>query len=427
MDLLIKSAVLVNRQSPFHLQKKDIYIKDGIIHKIADKIELPKNQNPKVFEANGLHVSAGWFDMKVNFRDPGDEHKEDILSGTKAAAYGGFTGVLLMPSTNPVVENKQAITYIVNKANGNIVDVFPAGALTEGRSGKNLTEIYDMKQSGAVAFTDDKRTIEDAGLMIRALQYCKQVNTLLIAFAEDKHLSGKAQVNESLNTLLIGLKGQPPLAEELIVTRDLSLLAYTEGKMHISMLSTAGALTRVKEAKKNKLGVTTDVSAYHLFMDDGFLSSFDSNLKTKPPLRSREDIKSLIEGLIDGTIDVIVSDHSPQNIESKQVEFDFASFGMINCETAFAIANTVLSNHLALDLIIDKFTAARKILGLGEIEIRENEKANLTLFNPNEEWVFKQENIKSRSSNTPFINTRFKGKVYGIFNNNNFQVNTSDQ
>ena len=420
MELLIRSAVILNPGSPFHLKKKDIYIQDGWIRKIDDHITPPDPGKVHIIKEDNLHVSAGWFDLKANFRDPGFEQKEDFDSGIAAAAAGGFTGVLLMPSTQPVVQNKAAVEYLVNKGQGKAVDVFPSGTLTRERDGKELTEMYDMKLSGALAFTDDKRTITDTGLMQRALLYGKQVNSLLIVFAEDKALSGTALVNESLHTTRLGLKGVPAIAEELIVARDISLCEYTAGRIHFSLISTAGSVKLIREARKKGLLITADVSFYHLDLDDSLLQTFDTNFKTKPPLRSSHDKMELIKGLQDGTIDAIVSDHSPEDEENKKVEFDFAAFGMIGLETAFAVANTVLSDKMKLEQIIEKFTSSRVIAGLNPITIRENEKANLTLFNPVYEWIFEESSIKSKSRNTPYLGKKLTGKVTGIINNGMF-------
>jgi len=420
MELLIRSAFIVNPASPFHGKKKDILVRNGVIVTIADDIKPKQDKKFRVIEADNLHVSAGWFDLKANFCDPGHEQKEDLFSGMEAAAAGGFTGVLIMPSTKPDVQSKAGVAYLVNKAKGLPVDLYPAGALTVNREGKDLTEMHDMKISGSLAFTDDKRTIADSGVMQRALLYGKQVNTLIISYSQDESVAGKAIVNESLNTTSLGLKGIPPMAEELIVARDLRLCRYTESRMHFSLVSTAGSVDLIRAAKKQGLQVTADVSAYHLLLDDSKLESFDSNYKTRPPLRSKEDQKALIKGLADGTLDAIVSDHTPEDEENKKVEFDFAAYGMIGLETAYAVANTALKGHLNTEAIIGKFTAGRTIAGLKPVTINENEPANLTLFNPASEWLFQETDIRSKCRNTPFLGEKFTGRVAGIINNGVF-------
>jgi len=417
MELLIRSATIVHQGSPFHLQKKDIYISDGVIVKIEDKVDIKDKKKVQVIEEKNLHVSSGWFDMKANFCDPGFEQKEDLFTGMDAAAAGGFTGVLVMPSTKPDIQNKSGVEYLIHKSRGKAVDIFPAGALTVDRQGNDLTEMYDMKLSGSLAFTDDKRTVADAGVMLRALLYGRQIDSLIISFAQDKGIAGKSLVNESTNTTKLGLKGIPSLAEEMIVSRDLSLCEYAGGRIHFSLISTAGAVDMIRQAKKKGMKVSADVSAYHLCLDDSMLETFDTNLKTNPPLRSAKDIESLIKGLADGTIDAIVSDHCPQDVENKRVEFDFAGYGMVGLETAFAVANTVLKSRMKTEQIIQKFTAGRTIAGLKANSIAENEPANLTLFNPGTEWVFSETDLKSKSSNTPFIGKKLTGRTIGIINN----------
>jgi dihydroorotase len=421
MEILIRSAVIIHQESPFHLKKKDIHILDGVIIKIADKIELNDKAELKIIEAGNLHVSSGWFDMKAAFCDPGYEQKEDLITGMAAAAAGGFTGVLVMPSTNPCIQTKAGIEYLINKGKGNAVEIFPAGALTLERQGKELTEMYDMKLSGAVAFTDDKRTVDDAGVMLRALQYGRQIGSVIITFSSDKGIAGNALVNESINTTRLGLKGIPALAEEMVVARDISLCEYAGGALHFSLISTAGTVELIRQAKKKGLKVTADASAYHLLLDDSLLGTFDTNYKTKPPLRSVADRESLIEGLLDGTIDAIASDHSPQDVESKRVEFDFADFGMIGLETAFCLANTVLRKRMKITEIVQKFTNGRSVTGLESAAVTEGATANLTLFDPETEWIFSEAGIKSKSNNTPFLGMKFTGRVIGIINNGIFQ------
>ena len=416
MAIILRQATLIHPESPFHLQKKDLLIENGFIRKMDDKIDN-YNGHYRELKSGNLHVSAGWMDMKSNFCDPGFEQKEDLFSGMKAAAAGGFTGVLLMPSTVPPVQNKSSVEYIRGKCAGNAVSVYPAGALSVNREGRDMTEMFDMKQAGALAFTDDKRPVADSGLMLRALQYGKQVDTLLMVLPEDVGISGKAQVNESLHTTRLGLKGVPSMAEEVMLIRDLYLLEYSGGRIHFNLLSTAGSVDLVRKAKKKGLKVTADTSAAYLVLNDSMLDSFDTNLKIKPPLRSETDQQALLQGLADGTIDVIVSDHSPQDEENKKVEFEFAAFGMISLETTFALANRALENILPLEKRIEKLTLGRTLLGLEKVSIAEGATANLTIFDPDLEWKFSEEDIRSKSKNSPFTGQVLKGKVLGIINN----------
>ncbi len=416
MDILLRSATLVHPESPFHMQKKDLLIENGYIRKIGDNLSNA-NGAFRELKSGNLHVSAGWMDLKANFCDPGFEQKEDLFSGMKAAAAGGFTGILLMPSTIPPVQNKSSVEYIRGKCAGNAVSVYPAGALSVNREGKDMTEMFDMKQAGALAFTDDKRPVADSGLMLRALLYGKQVDTLLMVLSIDGGIAGKAQVNESIHTTRLGLKGIPSMAEELMLARDLYLLEYSGGRMHFNLLTSAGAVELVRNAKKKGLKVTADTSPAYLVLNDTMLGSFDTNLKTKPPLRSEADQKALLQGLADGTIDVIVSDHSPQDEENKKVEFEFAAFGMISLETAFSVTNRALENIMPLEKRIEKLTLGRTLLGLETVSMTEGSPANLTIFDPDLEWNYAEENIRSKSKNSPFTGQLLKGRVLGIINN----------
>jgi len=420
MNLLIKSVKIVNSKSPLHGKVRDIFIKDGIIKKIAEKIdEKETGKGVKIFEQKGSCISIGWFDMKANFRDPGHEMKEDIFSGIAAAQAGGFTGVAIMPSTHPVLQTKADVEYILNKCKNNLTEIFPVGALSMNREGKDLAEMHDMKQAGAVAFTDDKRPIMDAGLMLRALQYTKNIDSLIISFADEKNISGKNMMNESVNSVYFGMKGAPAIAEEIMIQRDLKLCEYAGSKIHFSTISSGGAVDLIRKAKKQGLQVTAEVCSHQLCFDDSELNNYDTNYKVKPPFRTKGDIKELIKGLEDGTIDVICSDHSPEDAESKTVEFEFANFGITGLETAYASANTQLHKKISIEKIIEKFTTRpREILNIPVPEIKEETKANLTIFNPDLEWTFTKEQIKSKSQNTPFLNCKFRGKSLGVINNN---------
>lgn len=298
------------------------------------------------------------------------------------------------------------------------MDVHPVGALSLNRDGKEMTEMFDMKQAGAVAFTDDKRSVMDAGLMMRSLLYAKNIETLIIAFADDRTISGKNVMNESLNSIYFGMKGSPSLGEDLLVQRDIKLCEYTGGKIHFSTLSSAGAVDLIRKAKKTGLAVTAEVCAHQLCFDDAALGDYDTNYKVKPPYRTKDDIKALIKGLEDGTIDAICSDHSPEDIESKDVEFEFANYGILGLETAFASAHTQLHKKLSLAAIVDKFTSRpRQIFNIAIPEIKEGVVANLTVFNPDVEWTFAKQHIHSKSANTPFLNHKFKGRAVAVINN----------
>lgn len=419
MNLFIKSARVIDTDSPYHDKKVNILIQDGYIRQISNS-EILIPDSSYVMEAEGLHVSPGFFDLQVNFRDPGYEYKEDILSGCAAAAAGGFTGVAVMPGTFPPVDNKSQVEYVKKKSTGNIVDVFPVGAITYNVAGKELAEMYDMHLAGAVAFSDDKKPVSDSGLLLRALLYAKDFNGLLFVHCEDKTISLNGQINEGKISTSLGLKGIPSLAEEVMVARNIHLCEYTGGRMHFCSVSTAGSVALIREAKKKGLRITASVNAYNLALDDSALKEFDTNCKVNPPLRTRADVVVLKKGLADGTIDAIASDHLPEDAENKNVEFEYAAFGMIGLETCFALVNTY-ADKLKLSDIVNKLSVKpRKILGLPVPKIKVGEKANLTLFLPNKIWTFEERFICSKSKNTPFIGKKLRGKVIGVVNNGKF-------
>jgi dihydroorotase len=413
--MLIKSARIIDKRSPHNGTLKDILIVDGYIQTISDNI--PNDHHEEIVDAKGKCVSIGWFDMKVNFRDPGEEFKEDLITGCEAAAAGGFTAVALMPSTVPALQTKSQIEYVVNKTRNNTVNVYPVGALTVNREGKELCELYDMKCAGAVAFTDDKRTIHDSGVLVRALLYSQNIDSLIITFAEDSDLAMQGQVNESAATTRLGFKGVPSLAEELMVARDIQLSEYADVAVHISCVSSAKSVQLIREAKNKGLKITCDVAAYSLLNNDNDLKTFNSNFKVKPPLRSVKDVEALRAAVADNTIDVIVSDHNPQHFESKEVEFDYATYGMIGLETFFGVVMSSMQDRMDLSALVEKFTTRpRAILNLPVYELKEGEPADLTIFDPAASWTFTKAHIHSKSKNTPYLGITFKGKAEQVIN-----------
>ncbi len=419
MNLLLKSIRVTQPGHSFNGKTADIFIKDGVIRKIAARVDARTAGKARVLDMKGKCVSAGWFDLRANFRDPGQETKEDLLSGLDAAASGGFTGVALMPSTDPVVQSKADIEYLLQKSSRHAVDVYPTGSLSVDGKGRELSEMFDMKQAGAVAFTDDKHPITDAGLMVRALQYASGIGALVMVFPDERSISGDNLVNESAGSVAFGMTGSPAVAEEVMVSRDLRLQNYAEGRIHFSTLSTAGAVDLVRKAKKQKHLVSADIAAHQLCFDDSALAGYDTNLKVLPPFRTRDDIKALVKGLEDGAIDAICSDHMPEDRESKEVEFEYARPGIAGIETAFAAAHTCLKGKLKLDRLVAKFTTGpRDILGLPHPDISEGAVANLTIFDPKEQWSPEPGSMVSRSGNTPFYGYRFTGRPLGIVNNN---------
>lgn len=414
MSILIKSATIIDINSSYNGKTVDILIENGIITSIAARI-TPK-KTVKTIESGNLHVSIGWLDMQANFCDPGFEHKEDLNTGIKAAMAGGFTGVAVVASTNPPIHSKAEVEYIKNKTANALVDVYPIGALSHKLEGKDIAEMYDMHLAGAVAFSDDKKAVNDAGLLMRALLYAQNFGGIVLTHCDEKSISLDGKMNEGTTSVTLGLKGIPALAEELMVSRNLFLADYTKSPIHIANISTQKSIELIKQAKNNGLKVTASVNAYNLVLDETALTGFDSNYKLNPPLRTQADIDTLHKGLADGTIDAITSDHRPQDIESKDLEFDLASNGMIGLESAYALLNTHRGKTKLETLIRALTVNPRKILKLPVPKIAVGEQANLTLFDPDKEWVFTKAALQSKSANTPFIGTTFKGKVIGVIN-----------
>jgi dihydroorotase len=412
MNLLIKSATVIDPNSSFHQKVVDILVEDGYITLIAPKI----NAKAEVIDGTGKFVSPGFFDLNCNIGELGLETKEDLQSGTKAAAAGGFTGIALMPNTQPPVHSKAEVEYLLNRAKNNLVDVYPLGTISHKRDGKDMAEMYDMFLSGAKAFTDGNRPVQDAGLMERSLLYTKGFGALIMSYPEDTAIAGKAKVHEGEMSTLLGMKGIPSLAEELMIARDLYLAEYTESKIHFSTISTTRSVELIRDAKKKGLKVTCDVAAHHLLLTDEALAGFDSQYKVKPPLRTHTDVDALIAGLKDGTIDAIVTQHTPHEVEFKDVEFEVAEYGNIALQTAFS---TALKAGLDMNLIVQKMAVKpREILNVEASIIIEGKKANLALLDPNEEWQYTKQNNQSKSYNSPFIGQNLKGKVVLVCNNN---------
>ena len=418
MKILIKQATIIDASSSHHLQIKDLLIENGIITKIDNYIS---DDNSEIFESDNLYISQGWVDLNARFGEPGHEYKEDLSSGMKSAAQGGFTHVTLMPSTQPCIQTKSDINYLINKSSSNIVDIHPIGALTKNREGNQITEMYDMKKSGAIAFSDDKRSIANASVMKIAMLYTKNFDGLIMSFSSEEKSAKNGQINEGPTSTKLGLSGIPSLAEELQLARDIQLCEYTNSRIHFSSISTSESVNLIRKAKSKGLNITADTTSYHLLLDDSELESFNSNLKVNPPLRSTQDVKALREALKEGVIDAVCSNHSPQNIENKKCEFNLASFGMINLETSFAAANTALIDVLSTEELITKFTSSPKaILRLKNKVIEEGTHADLTLFNPNLKWQYKEDDIVSKSKNSGFLEEKFSGKALAIINNGQF-------
>ncbi|MBJ2125740.1 dihydroorotase family protein [Flavobacterium sp. IB48] len=411
MKLIIKSAKIIDSKSPFHNQTVDLLIADGVIEKIG--VSLP-NDDAEVVRFDDLHVSQGWFDSSVSLGEPGYEDRETISNGLNVAAKSGFTAIALQPNSLPIIDNQSQVNFVKNKANGFATEIFPIGALTKASEGKDMAELFDMKNSGAIAFGDYNKSIDNANILKIALQYVQDFDGLVIAYSQDPNIKGNGVVNEGIVSTRLGLKGIPNLAEELQISRNLFLLEYTGGKLHIPTISTAKSVELIREAKAKGLNVTCSASVHHLVLTDEKLDGFDTRFKVTPPLRTEVDRQALLNGIADGTIDMITSDHNPIDIEFKKMEFDTAKNGTIGLESAFGALLTVLP----VETIVAKLTAARKVFGLESHIIEEGAKANITLFSTEEKSTFAKENILSKSKNSAFLGTEIKGSVYGILNQN---------
>ena len=416
MKLLIKSATLVDITSDLNFKVKDILIEDGFITDISDKID---SKAYKIIKFKNLHVSEGWLDTSVSFGEPGYEERENIENGLKTASSSGFTSLLLNPNTQPLTDSHSSVSHIIKKSLNHTSTVYPIGNLTLNAEGNELAPLYDMKLAGAIAYGDHKKPIKDSSLMKIALEYSKSFEGLVISYPNDESLSYNGVMNEGLTSTSLGLKGIPNVSESIQIFRDLQILEYTGGKLHIPYVTTEKSVNLIKDAKKRNLNVSSSVSLAHLILNDNDLSDYNTNLKLSPPLRSKKDSDVLKEALLDGTIDYVTSMHEPIDIDNKKVEFDNALSGSIGLECMFG----VLSNIFTLDKTIDILTRRKNNLSINQNKIKVGSKAELTLFDPDSTYTFKEDHILSTSKNCAFIGQKMTGKVYGVVNNNNLFEN----
>ncbi len=418
MNLLIKSATIVDKASKYNGKKVDILIEKGSISKIRSKIDNPGNY--KEFKRTNLHVSLGWFDSSVSFGEPGYEERETLENGLKTAALSGFTDIILNPNTNPVIDSATDVSYIKTATASNAVNVHPLGSLTKEGKGTELAELFDMKKAGAVAFYDYKKSIPNANLVKIAIQYSQTCDTLVCIFSEDEKIAGSGVANEDVSSTHLGLKGIPSLAEEIQIARNIYLTDYTGGKLHLQTISTDGAVSQIKNAKKAGIDISCSVAIHNLFLDDSMLSEFDSHLRVSPPLRTKKDNKGLIKAIKEGVIDMVTCDHSPIDIEDKKVAFEHAKNGTVGLESAFGALNKLFDTSLTIELL----TKGRGRFKIESPSLSEGSEANLTFFNPGTEYTFDKSHIHSTSKNSAFLGHELKGTVYGIFSNNKLIHNT---
>jgi dihydroorotase len=419
MKILIKQARIIDPSSPHNGQITDIFIENGIISQIGSQISQEADQ---VISMDGLNVSPGWVDVFASFADPGYEYKETLETGANAAAAGGYTDVLIIPNTNPVLHNKAAVEYVVHKGQHLPVTIHPIGAITRNTEGKELAEMYDMKWSGAVAFSDGVNCVQSAGLLVKALQYVKAFDGIIIQVPDDKSVNPPGLINEGVVSTQLGLPGKPAMAEELVVERDINLAEYTDSKIHLTGISTRKSADYVQKGKENGIAVSCSVTPYHLFFTDEDMTSYNTHLKVNPPIRTAEDRAALREAVLNGTVDCLASHHLPHEIDSKVIEFEYAKFGMTGLQTAYAVLNTAvagISTERCVELLA---VNPRRIFSLSPASIAEGQKAKITLFQPAATWTFTPDMIRSKSANTPFIGQTFTGKVAGIINGDNLTL-----
>ncbi len=411
--ILIKSAKIIDPKSDYNQKVMDILISEDLIIDISPTIS---NDRAEIIDIPDLHISPGWVDLRANFRDPGNEDWEDLESGIRAAIRAGFTSVVLSPATNPVVDNKSTVEYLLATTDDSPVNIYPCAAFTQKLEGKELSEIYDMEAAGAIAFSNGKKSVDNAAVMNLALQYSKELNTPLMVHPQDNSISAGGQMNEGLNSTYVGLKGSPALAEKLAVLRDLELAHYAETKIHFSGIS---SLESIDVLSKTKAQFSADVSMHHLHFTDDDLLDYNTNLKSNSPIRSKEDRLALIKALKTNVISIICSDHEPLDIEHKNCEFDLADCGIAGIEAFFGVVRKNTLENLSLEELIEKIAInPRKLLGIHDLKIELNGLAELSLFLPNKKWTFQKEHQESKAYNNPYIGQDLIGQAVGIINKN---------
>ncbi len=438
MNILLKSATLFDPASALHRQKVHLVVREGKIEALqAATHEVPSGSFDRTLRGDALHVSAGWFDLQAHFCDPGLEHREDLRTGAQTAAASGFTGVALLPNTEPVVQTKNEVRYILgagqpgagqpgvghSEDNDSPVQLHPLAAATHGAKGEALTEMIDLHHAGAVAFTDGLFALEHRQVLLKALQYVQKFDGLLINRPEDTQLTAYGTMHEGVTSTRLGLKGMPALAETIALERDLRLLAYATEfayahppRLHVSNLSAATSVELIRRAKAQGLAVSCDVAAHQLVFDDSSLLSFDTNYKVNPPLRSPDDRQALREGVADGTIDAIVSAHRPLDEESKKCEFDLAEFGMLGLPAVLPVVSQLVDEGFSLPTLIEALTnRPRQVLKLPLPQIAEGELANLTVFDPTAKWDWNQATNFSKATNHPWYGQTVTGQVRAVF------------
>lgn len=420
-DLLLHGGRILDPETGTQ-READVLIRDGRIEAIGSDLEVG---GVRRYDCAGKLISPGWMDMHVHFREPGYEHKETIETGCRAAAFGGFTAVACMPNTNPPIHTRDVVEFIIERAERTAVDVHPIATVSKQRKGKELSEMADLAEGGAVAFSDDGAPVQDSGLMRRALEYSSTIGRPIINHMEDLTLNPEGHMHEGGVSTRLGIPGIPALAEEVMIARDVLLAEFTGGHVHVAHISTATAVDLVRQAKKRGVHVTSEVCPHHFALTDETVeeTGFSTNTKMHPPLRSRADVEGIKEGLRDGTIDAICTDHAPHASFEKEVEFIAAPFGILGLETAWGLTGKELidTGILTIEQAVRKFTIEpRRILSLPIPKINEGAEANLTIFDATTRWTFEGRHIRSKSKNTPFVGSEMLGRAWAIYNRRRF-------
>ena len=411
MKILLKNTTVLEQKSPFHSKTVDILITDGKITDISENINVSAEL---IVSRKNLHVSSGWFDSSVCFGEPGFEDRETIENGLKTASHSGFTDICLQPNTSPKIDNNSILSFLKTRASEYPCRIHPIACFSIDGNGKKMTEFYDLHKGGAIAFGDFLTPIKNPNLLKSALLYLQTFDGLIISTPRDPYINLNGLVDEGIKSTHLGLSSIPSIAETIQIQRDISILEYTGGKLHIPYISSSKSVDIIRNAKKNGLNISASVPIANLIFNDDVLDGFNSNYKLSPPIRDKNDQKGLKEGILDGTIDIITSHHQPINSESKQVDFNSAEYGTISLETMFGLLNKIFS----IEKVIDLLTKGRSIFNIEEPKVEIGAKACLTFFDPSKRDVFDEDKIMSTSKNCAFIDMEIIGKVYGCVNEN---------
>lgn len=418
MTILVRKATIKDKHSNHNNQQRDVLISDGVIVEIEENIQ---KQADKILEAESQLLSPGWVDMFVTGNDPGFEFKDDLTTTSKSAAKGGFTHVFLTPNTQPVVQNKSSVQYVSEKRTNYPVQLHPIGAITKNTEGKELTEMVEMKLAGAIAFGDGKKSVQSAGLLIKALQYVKAFDGIVIQIPDDHSVAPHGLMNEGVVSTKVGLPGKPALAEEIMVARDIELARYTNSKLHITGITLAKSVEMIKKAKSEGLNITCSTTMHHLvFTENELLKGYNTNFKLNPPLRSENDRLALVEAVKNGTIDCISSHHTPQNKDAKVCEFEYAGYGVIGLQAAFGVLNGV---GLTTEQILEAICYKPKQIFQLESKIEVGAKADLTLFDLTTSYLLTKETLASKSENSPYLGQTLTGKVIATIQQDKLHIN----